>query len=107
LDATFIQESPTQKEPKWHQKGRSNTRHHWAKPKVGNIARSFLWGLIGEVENRHGAVLNSLEIEIWLSEQEAKGHDIEYICREAFYARNGGIDQGSFLEPGGDLDATL
>ncbi len=64
--------------------------------------------VIGEVENREGAVLNELEIEIWLSEQEAKGHYIEYICREAFYARNGGIDQGSFLEQrGGDLDATL
>ena len=36
-----------QKEPKWHQKGRSNTRQHLSKPKVGNIARSFLWGLVG------------------------------------------------------------
>ncbi len=36
-----------QKEQKWHQGGRSNPRHHWAKPKVGNIARSFLWGSMG------------------------------------------------------------
>ena len=46
LDAVFIQELQMQKEPKWHQEGRSNTRQHWAKAKVRNIARSFLWGSI-------------------------------------------------------------
>ncbi len=46
LDADFIQELQMQKEPKWHQEGRSNTRQHWAKAKVRNIARSFLWGSI-------------------------------------------------------------
>ena len=38
--------------------------------------------LIGSVEGHNGQELNALEIEVWLSQKEKQGFQIEYLKRE-------------------------
>ena len=38
--------------------------------------------LIGSIEGHHGQELNWLEIEVWLSQKEKQGFQIEYLSRE-------------------------